>query len=187
MDATHKRFMEKYLKYFVLMLATVLSLSLASCGGGDDDEPDQPGKPSGKYEVVSRTINANAEFLIYFIPYGSDSNSSFSRVNTNKNDDGGIYLTCSGFIAGARSLRYAACGEVKSLESIKSVDGLNWVQEGNAYKPGLTVDIKCGFVIEKTYNGQAYYVRLFVDSFNRNASGDIIGINLKWQQFTPAQ
>lgn len=169
------------------MLATVLSLSLSSCGGGDDDEPDQPGKPSGTYEVVSRTINANAEFWIYFIPYGYDSNLSFSRVNTNKNDDGGIYLTCSYFKADVHSLRYAACGEVKSLESIKSVDGLNWVQEGNAYKPRLTVDIKCGFVIEGTYKGQAYYVRLFVDSFNRNASGDIIGINLKWQQFTPAQ
>ena len=42
-------------------------------------------------------------------------------------------------------------------------------------------------VIEGTYAGQAYYVRVFIDSFNRNASGDVIGVNYKWQQFTPAQ
>lgn len=169
------------------MLATVLSLSLSSCGGGDEDEPDQPGKPSGQYEIVSRTINASAEFLIGFIPYDYDYYMDFSRVNMNFNDDGSLYLTCSDWKMSVHSLKYAACGEVKSLESIKGVDGLNWVEEGNAYRPRLTVDEKCGFVIEGTYDGRAYYVRLFIDSFNRNASGDVIGINLKWQQFIPAQ
>ena len=58
--------MEKYLKYFVLMLATVLSLSLASCGGGDDDEPDHPGKPSTT-DVVSGSAseNNNIDLLDY--------------------------------------------------------------------------------------------------------------------------
>ena len=169
------------------MLATVLSLSLSSCGGGDEDEPDQPGKPSGQYEIVSRTINANAEFLIYFIPYGYDQNRSFSRVDTNFNDDGSLYLTCSDWKMDVHDLRYAACGEVKSLESIKSVDGLNWVKGDNGYSSRLTVEEKYGFVIEGTRDGQAYYVRMFIDSFNRNASGDVIGINYKWQQFIPAQ
>lgn len=37
--------MEKLLKYLMLLLVTTLSLTLASCGG-DDDEPDQPDNPN---------------------------------------------------------------------------------------------------------------------------------------------
>ena len=55
--------MEKYLKYFVLMLATVLSLSLSSCGGGDDDEPDPPGKPSTT-DVVSGSASESSGVML---------------------------------------------------------------------------------------------------------------------------
>lgn len=79
--------MEKYLKYFVLMLATVLSLSLASCGGGDDDEPDQPNKPSGKYEMVSETIDVNSFFEINFRRNEDGLELSFCQAGVFKGDD----------------------------------------------------------------------------------------------------
>lgn len=166
------------------MLATVLSLSLASCGGGDDDEPDPPGKPSGKYEVGSETIDANRFFEISFRRNEDGLELSFCHVGVFKNNS--LYF-------GVRdryhqSIRCAAFGSVQSLSDINNVKDLEWYDAYDCTENRrLAVEEKSGFVIEATYNGQAYYVRVFIDSFNRNASGDVIGINLKWQQFNPAQ
>lgn len=167
------------------MLATVLSLSLASCGGGDDDEPDQPGKPSGKYEVVSRTVDVNARASIDFRRSADGLELEFCSAGIFK--EGNIlYFSLEG--GRGMDTRCAELGSVSSLSAINHVKDLKWVTayESRTQKT-LTVDEKCGFVIEGTYAGQAYYVRVFIDSFNRNASGDVIGVNYKWQQFIPAQ
>lgn len=177
--------MEKYLKYFVLMLATVLSLSLSSCGGGDDDEPDQPGKPSGKYEVVSNTVDVNSYFDIDFRRNEDGLELAFCKAGVFKRDNGLYFGVQDRY---SQSIRCATFGSVQSLSAISNVKDLVWY---GAYdctaNRRLAVEEKSGFVIEGTYDGQAYYVRVFIDSFNRNASGEVIGVNYKLQQFTPAQ
>lgn len=42
MEATPKIFMEKHLKYLMLLLVTTFSLTFAACGGDDNDEPEVP-------------------------------------------------------------------------------------------------------------------------------------------------
>lgn len=53
--------MKKFSKYFLLFFCTVLSLSLASCGG--DDEPENPEKPdistAGKLNTVTVSLKNN--------------------------------------------------------------------------------------------------------------------------------
>lgn len=167
------------------MLATVLSLSLASCGGGDDDEPDQPNKPSGKYEVVSRTVTVNKRTDINFRRYDDGLEMSFCYAGVFK-EDNALYFSLEDSYR--MNIRCAATGSVSSLSVINNVKDLEWTSpdESNLNKT-LTANEKSGFLLEGTYDGQAYYVRVLIDSFNRNASGDVIGVNYKWQQFIPAQ
>lgn len=168
------------------MLATVLSLSLASCGGSDD-EPDQPGKPSGKYEVVSRTVNVNGRYTIHFRTYANDFEETFCEISIFNGDKGLFFKVNSCYNCVLNTIRCAAYGKVKSLSAISDVNDLEWINYNESSLPRLEVEEKSGFVIEGTYGGQAYYVRVLIDSYNRNASGEVIGINLKWQQFNPAQ
>lgn len=159
--------MEKYLKYFVLMLATVLSLSLSSCGGGDDDEPDQPGKPSTTDVVSGSASERSAVILlseVYDGPYfywGSDK--LYLR------NDNGHYSY----------VKMISVGTVSKLNDIKTVPAEGWGTTPPLVNNG-------GYIITYTYQGKAYYIRLFI-TFNVSAAGDLVGINYQFQHFTPAQ
>ncbi len=160
--------MEKYLKYFVLTLATVLSLSLASCGGGDDDEPDQPGKPSTT-DVVSGSASESSRINIidggdYYSPY------FIWRGNT-------ISVKIHG--SGYSYVKMVSVGNVSKLCDIKTVPGEGW-------STSLPLVNNGGYVITYTLEGKAYYIRLFI-TFNVSAAGDLVGINYQFQHFTPAQ
>lgn len=158
--------MEKYLKYFVLMLATVLSLSLSSCGGGDDDEPDQPGKPSTT-DVVSGSVSENN--IIYLIdswgPYFIWKGNSI--LIGSRRDSGYTYV------------KMVSVGNVSKLSDIKTVPSEGWGASMPLVNNG-------GYIITYTYQGKAYYIRLFI-TFNVSAAGDLVGINYQFQHFTPAQ
>lgn len=160
--------MEKYLKYFVLMLATVLSLSLASCGGGDDDEPDQPGKPSTT-DVVSGSASEKHNIVLTdnynWSPYFHWEGNSIS-VGGRKN-------------SGYTYVKMVSVGNVSKLSDIKTVPSEGWGASMPLVNNG-------GYVITYTYSGKAYYIRLFI-TFNVSAAGDLVGINYQFQHFTPAQ
>lgn len=159
--------MEKYLKYFVLMLATVLSLNLSSCGGGDDDEPDQPGKPSTT-DVVSGSVSENsAVYLlseVYDGPYFSWWNNNLGLTHIS-----GVYSY----------VKMISVGTVSKLSDIKTVPAEGW-------DTTLPLVNNGGYVITYTYQGKAYYIRLFI-TLNISAAGDTVGINYQFQYFTPAQ
>ena len=159
--------MEKYLKYFVLMLATVLSLSLSSCGGGDDDEPDQPGKPSTT-DVVSGSASENSGVVLLSGVY--DSPSFYWRNKTlYLNDSHGLYSY----------VKMISVGTVSRLSDIKTVPAEGWNNQ-------LPLENNGGYVITYTCEGKAYYIRLFI-TFNVSVAGDFVGINYQFQHFTPAQ
>lgn len=185
MDATPNKTMEKYLKYFVLMLAAALSLSLTACGGGDDDEPENPDKPSTeKYEVVTQTIDVGNDVSPHFIAEDGDV-LKFCEVHTTQSLD--FYLN-KDYYSSASNLRFAKYGTVSSLSAIKSLKDLNWIQTGRYdSRHTLPLEEKCGYVFEGTYAGRVYYIRLFINSFNKNSSGTVIGINMQYQQFVPAE
>ena len=160
--------MEKYLKYFVLMLATVLSLSLASCGGGDDDdEPDQPGKPSTT-DVVSGSASENSSVCLLSGSYKGPHLYWRSDKLYLQNHDG-LYSY----------VKMIYVGTVSKLSDIKTVPAEGWGKE-------LPLENNGGYIITYTYQGKAYYIRLFI-TFNVSAAGDLVGINYQFQHFTPAQ
>lgn len=149
------------------MLATVLSLSLASCGGGDDDEPDQPGKPSTTDVVSGSASEKRAVCLlseVYDGPLFSWSNKTLRLYNYN-----GLYSY----------VKMISVGKVSKLSDIKTVPAEGWGNE-------LPLTDKNGYIITYTYEGKAYYIRLFI-TFNVSAAGDMVGINYQFQYFTPAQ
>ncbi len=160
--------MEKYLKYFVLMLATVFCLSLSSCGGGDDDEPDQPGKPSTT-DVVSGS--ASEKHIIDLIDYDSWGPYFIWKGNSisigSRSNGGYTYV------------KMVYVGNVSKLSDIKTVPAEGWGNE-------LPLENNGGYIITYTYQGKAYYIRLFI-TFNVSAAGDLVGINYQFQHFTPAQ
>lgn len=67
MDATPEKTMDKILKRLMLLLVMTLGLTFASCGGGDDDEKDEPENPgTEKPEDIStvgklNTVTAGVE------------------------------------------------------------------------------------------------------------------------------
>ncbi len=159
--------MEKYLKYFVLMLATVLSLSLASCEGGDDDEPDQPGKPSTT-DVVSGSASEKSEVILL-------SEVSHGPYFKWVNDKLYLYIDNGHY----SYVKMISVGTVSKLSDIKTVPAGGWGTKLPLVNNG-------GYIITYTYQGKAYYIRLFI-TFNVSAAGDLVGINYQFQHFTPAQ
>ena len=159
--------MEKYLKYFVLMLATVLSLSLSSCGGDGEDEPDQPGKPSNA-DVVSGSESMRGAVLllpeVYDGPYFYWWYDELCLDNVNSQYS---------------YLKMISIGTVSKLSDIKTVPAEGWGTKQPLVNNG-------GYVITYTYQGKAYYIRLFI-TLNVSAAGDTVGINYQFQHFTPAQ
>ncbi len=161
--------MEKYLKYFVLMLATVLSLSLSSCGGGDDDEPDPPNKPSTT-DVVSGSVSGHGS--VYLLSGAYDGPWFFWVDNM-------LYLSYDNYSITYSYVKMIPVGTVSKLNDIKAVPAEGW---GDV----LPLENNGGYIITYTYGGKAYYVRLFI-TFNVSAAGDLVGINYQFQHFTPAQ
>ena len=160
--------MEKYLKYFVLMLATVLSLSLSSCGGGDDDEPDQPGKPSTTDVVSGSASENNIIDLLDYDSWGPYFIWEGNSIKIGSRHNGGYTY-----------VKMVSVGTVSKLSDIKTVTAEGW----DTYMPLVN---NGGYVITYTYQGKAYYIRLFI-TFNVSAAGDLVGINYQFQHFTPAQ
>lgn len=149
----------------MLMLATVLSLSLSSCGGGDDDEPDQPGKPSTT-DVVSGS--ASERNIIDLITWGPCFIWEGNSISIGSRSNGGYTY-----------VKMVYVGNVSKLSDIKTVPAEGWGNE-------LPLENNGGYIITYTYQGKAYYIRLFI-TFNVSAAGDWVGINYQFQHFTPAQ
>ena len=159
--------MEKYLKYFVLMLATVLSLSLSSCGGGADDEPDPPGKPSTTDVVSGSASESSGVMLVSGVYDGPHFYWGYDTLYMYNNN--GLYSY----------VKMISVGNVSKLNDIKTVPSEGWGNELPLVNNG-------GYVITYTYQGKAYYIRLFI-TLNISAAGDTVGINYQFQYFTPAQ
>ena len=149
------------------MLATVLSLSLSSCGGSDDDEPDQPGKPSTT-DVVSGSASENT--LVNLLSDGGGCPHFTWSQNT---------LYVGNPSASYSYVKMVSVGNVSKLSDIKTVPAEGWGNE-------LPLENNGGYIITYTYQGKAYYIRLFI-TFNVSAAGDRVGINYQFQHFTPAQ
>lgn len=186
--------MDKPLKYLMLLLVTTLSLTFTACGD-DDDEPanSNSGSSATKYKIQTFTIDNGGCISPYFVD-DDGNNLKFCDVNT-KCDNSTDYNEIIGFsydhYGQASNIRMARCKKATSLSQITSLSGLSWI-DSQIGDNGLCVNIDCfnleektGFILEGTYSGRTYYIRLYISGFNRNSVDEIIGVNGSWQQFQP--
>ncbi len=182
------------------MLVATLSLTLTACGC-DEDEPEPPGggTPASKFEVHEFTRDKIFKIAPYFISVSGDE-YKFCDIRTAC-DYGTHYNYIIGFesdyYSQAGNIRMAKCINVSSLSQITSIKGVNWIDycfgfNNHLHPDPYTPNFNCfnleentGFILEGTYEGRTYYIRIFISSFNRNSAGEIIGVNGSFQQFIP--
>jgi len=189
MDATHIKAMTKLLKYLMWVVIPLFSISLSSCSHDDKDEPGVPDNPS-KTDVISGTISYPGEIVIY-IEREYFGNTQFCNVeigdfndghNWESKDpnaswvDGALFLT--GYYSWGTNLRINYVGNISSLKDIQSLPTDRW-------NVGKTLHERGGYIIEGTYNGELFYVRLYISNITENANGERIGVTYEYQQFYP--
>lgn len=162
--------MEKLLKYLTLLLVTALSLTFTACGGDDDNEPNTP-NVSGRIETFSLRANKpgdkypTGETMIYL--------SSWDYVSISLNDNDGLMLKVSG-------------GEythphIKYFGNVKSIKDITYQNIGSITETTTNAVDNGGYVIEYTYDGNLYYIRLRI-TLNESSAGEVVGCNVQWQQ-----
>ena len=175
--------MEKLLKRLTLLLVTATCLTFAACGD-DKEEPDGPvPQPSStEYEIFSETVGLESYISPSFRNvYGN--NISFCRIYFRASSN----LTIYNDQRSGPDIRFTNYGSVSRLQAINNLKDLSWVSVKAWNNPESSpYGEKNGYILEFTANGRVYYLRLFIDSFNRNASGDPIGVNVQYQQFIPS-
>ncbi len=163
--------MDKILKHLMLLLVTTLSLTFTSCRG--DDNKDEPNNPnvSGKIETFSLRANKpgdkypTGETMIYL--------SSWDYVSISLNDINGPMLEVSG-------------GEythphIKYFGNVNSIKDITYQNIGSITETTTNAVDNGGYVIEYTYDGNVYYIRLRI-TLNESNAGELVGCNVQWQQ-----
>lgn len=183
--------MKKLLRHLLLIFAAAATLPLASCGGNGDD-PDIPPTPTTDYKVETGTTDFDLYLSIVTKDYGGilfcemgmwldwitspdpgmgEANESWIR---------GSYLGFSRINTGhGENLKIACVGNVSSLNQIKKLPAADqWSDFKLLYEKG-------GYIVEGTYRGTLYYIRIFIPRANYDATGKPVGIDYEWQQFIP--
>ncbi len=159
--------MKKLLKYFMFIFAAV---AIAACGGDDNDEPEDPSNPSSSIDLSVKSIT---------IPYDGireldcPEQISLGFDTQRYHSESRIYVTAKYVTA-----HMVYIGPGADITSIKTVPSEGWYYASYDPQEGK-------YAIEYYNGGKAYYIRLLIESFNYDASGNKIGLNAKYQLFTP--
>ena len=179
----------------MLILVATLNFTFTSCGG-DDDEPKSPGgeTPTSKFKVREITVDKYSCLYPSFIDVDGQ-NRDFCNIMSHDSAGDLSYKYVIGFgysyHSMARNVRMAKCINVSSLSQITSLKGCVWIDyamgDRNIYTNDdcFSLEENNGFILEGTYEGRTYYIRIYISSFNRNSAGEIIGVNGSYQQFIP--
>lgn len=186
--------MKKILRHLLLLFAAAATLPLASCGGDDDpDMPPSPEPPVSDYKVETGTTDSDLNIGIETKNYGGIFFCEMGIVldwitspdpgmgDTNESWIRGSYLIFSRINTGhyGENLKIACVGNVSSLKQIKKLPAADqWSDSKLLYEKG-------GYIVEGTFRGTLYYVRIFIPRANYDATGKPVGIDYEWQQFIP--
>jgi len=163
--------MEKLLKYLMLALITTFSVCLTSCSDDDKDEPDVPNST----EIKTKTNSwGNAITVWGNYPYGQYANIMAHSYN------GSDYIIFQGsYIGEPTYLKIVYIPEANSLSEIRNIPSSGWVGEGNS---GELPFNEGGYILQISSYGKPYYIRFWITP-TKDASNNIIGFNLQWQEF----
>lgn len=143
-----------------------MTLLLAACGG-HDEEPDSPDDLSS--EISEGTINVGGYIVINGVYPGYYGPKCYLTINVDK-----VTIYTGGIYGGGKIVR---TGKVSDITDIKQVPVSGW---------GTVADFVdgSGYVVQYIDSGTPYYVRLVL-KYNKDVSGEIVGINYLKQEFTP--
>ena len=163
MEATQHKIMDKFLKSLMLLLVTVFSLTFTACGG--DDEPDDPTKPP-----TTQTDVTKGSLGFGYATEIDRTSGCYMNLNRDKTIHvSGKYLD---------KVQIAYVGPVKGLDDIKTAPKTGWSDSARVYDGG-------GYIINYIYFGAPYYVRVMLRT-NKDATGEVVGVNYAYQYFTPS-
>ncbi|MDD5870345.1 MAG: hypothetical protein PUC77_02510 [Bacteroidales bacterium] len=164
--------MKNIFKYQMLMLVATFSLTFVSCGGDDDDEPDNPNTQT------SNVVTGDVSELTLVSLVSDDYNVCFDWYESK------LRLTSiAGFDA-----KMASVGKISKLDDIKIAPTSGWAPQQSWYdkrNSALPLVDNNGYVIMYIYDGKAYYIRLFI-TLNKSVTGETVGIHYQFQHFIPS-
>ena len=149
-----------FLSMLVMMMVSVMSISLVSCGGDDDPDPDsgQAIKPDAKVDDPTGTISL-----------------SMRNANNGKTYLDHIYInTGDNFDSSTGNVYFASIGAVYGLGNVSTIPTTGWTNQ-IAVKPGN------GYVAYDRYSNTFY--RIYVEDYIEAAvTGGVIGAEVKYQK-----
>lgn len=141
-----------------MMMVGVMSVSLVSCGGDDDPDPDsgQTVKPGAKVDDPTGTISLSMR-------NANNGTTYLDHIYINKSDnfysDGYVY--------------FASIGAVNGLGNVSTIPTAGWTNQ-IAVKPGN------GYVAYDR-NSNTFY-RIYVEDYIEAVTGGVIGADVKYQK-----
>ena len=181
------------------MFIPLFSLALTSCGDDDNDEPDNTNGNNPKYEVH--------QFVEAYTPGSIDCSIPISFTDVNGDDmkfcnvtisTNGNYLDFKeaigfnrDYYSRANNVRLATIDNISGLSQIQSISDLQWINfEYGQSNRVLNSDCfllkeKTGYILEGSYGGRVYYIRIFISKFNYNSENTIVGVEGEFQQLKP--
>ena len=157
-----------------------MRLSPISCGGDDDDEPIvNPENPViDSQEEISEYVFPGELKLIYEVGgYGN------VYVKVQWLHDGVEMLNNPRLLISTYGIGIKAVdvGVFSSISDIKELPKEGWKN----YPMFDGVELHKGYIVEIYKDNYFRYYRLFISSFDKSASGEVVGVRVKYQKFNP--
>ena len=143
-----------------MMLVAMLTIGFTSCTKDDD------GKKSDKDNTEGNQGGQGSQGTSVADPVGTVSLSILNESNGNTKF-GSIYIDAANNFAGTD---FTSIETVKGLGNVTKIPFTGWARQLSV-KPG------CGYV---AFMAQTF-VRIYVEDFIKNASGEVIGASIKYQ------
>ena len=162
----HAKCMDKLLKYLMFFFMAVV---LASCGGDDKDEPEDPNNVLG-----TTTFNLQANYP------GNKDNRGQSLFHKSAWDHVSISFWGNGpklVVDGGESNN----PHIKYIGIVSALSEINISNAGAITQKEVEAIDKGGYIIEYITDGTAYYFKLLV-RLNKNAAGEVIGASVQCQK-----
>ena len=169
------------MKKLLIYLFLLLPLAIASCGGDDKDEPIvNPENPNvDNQQQISEYVFPGDFNLIY----ESYSNGwCYVKVSYHHNGVEMLNTPTINISTNGANIKAVDVGKVSSITDIKVLPTEGWVNY-----PTFSVDLYKGYIVEIYKDSYFRYYRLFISSYDKSASGEVVGVRIKYQQFNPTK
>lgn len=170
------------MKKLLIFMLLLLPLAIASCGGDDKDEPVV--NPENPTNIDNQEEIYEFVFPGYFNLIYEQYSKGWCYVRVTWSHDGAEMLNNPRLAISSNGANVKAVdvGKVSSLADIKKLPTEGWVN----YPSFSGVDLYKGYIVEIYKDNYFRYYRLFISSFDKSASGEVVGVRVKYQKFNPS-